>query len=98
MRRIKLVLGALVVMVASFVAVSGPAMAQDNYRNDRSNQMAEYNQWNAGGYNHQDDGGYNYWNQDDGGYTNYWNPYYYSGYTNYWNPFYYGVYNVFEEF
>ncbi len=86
MRRVKLVLAALVVMVATFVAVAGPAMAQDNYRNDGSNQMAEYNHWNDGGYNHWNDG------------NSYWNPYYYSGYANYWSPYYYGVYNVFDQF
>jgi len=36
MRRIKLFLGALVVMVATFAAFAGPAMAQDYYPYDGS--------------------------------------------------------------
>ena len=52
MRRMKLVLAGLAVMVATFIAASGPAMAQDNYN---------YSPYNYSPYNYNYDyNPYNY--------------------------------------
>lgn len=77
-RRIKLVLAALAIMVATFVAGSGSAMAEDLNCHDAWGNMIRC------------DGTY-YAPVNDYGYNNHWNPYWY-GYTNYWNPFWYGYY------
>jgi hypothetical protein len=87
MRRIKLVIAALAVMVATFVAASGPAMAQDlNCHDGRGNLIrcngTSYSPVHNNEYNLHNDG-YNYWNH-------YWYgsyPYYYGYY-----PYYYGGY------
>jgi peptidoglycan/LPS O-acetylase OafA/YrhL len=71
MRRIKLVIAALVVTVAAFAAFSGPAMAADrddhNWNNDRDD-----NNWNW-------NNNWNWWDSDD-----YYNNYSYNPYYNWW--------------
>jgi hypothetical protein len=80
MRRIKLVLAALAVMVATFVAVSGPAMAKNLNCHDARGDLIRCN---GTSYTPVHNNGYNFHNV---GY-NYWNPYWYGSY-----PYYYGGY------
>ena len=82
MRRIKLVLAALVVMVAAFAAFSGPAMAADrddhwNWRNNHNNSCSW--DWDNCYY------GNNYYNNNT---YSYW-PWWY-GYTSYYPWWLYG--------
>ena len=58
MRRMKLVLAGLAVMVATFIAASGPAMAQDNYNYSPYN----YNYYSPYNYNYYNPYNYNYYN------------------------------------
>ena len=78
MRRIKLVLAGLAVMVATFIAASGPAMAQEyytpyNYNYDYTPYNYNYNSYNPYNYdyshynydyNNHDNYGYNHYNYD----------------------------------
>jgi hypothetical protein len=79
MRRIKLVLAALAVMVATFVAVSSPAMAKDLNCHDARGDLIRCN---GTSYTPVHNNGYNYWNR-----YNVWNPYRYS-YHPYWYSYY----------
>jgi hypothetical protein len=63
MRRIKLVIAALAVMVATFVAASGPAMAANSWGNNNWNHN---NNWNNNNWNH------NRNNQSCGWYWSFW--------------------------
>jgi hypothetical protein len=88
MRRIKLVIAALAVMVATFVAVSSPAMAKDlNCHDARGNLI----KCNGTSYTPVHNNGYNYWNHYRYGYDPYYNGYHPSYYGYY--PFWYGGYN-----
>ncbi len=65
MRRIQLVLAALAIVVASFAAVSGPAMA-DDWNNHRGDDNWNNWQWN----NNEDD---NWWGWNDWNNSSWWN-------------------------
>ena len=82
MRRIQLVLAALAVAVASFAAISGPAMADDLNCRDAKGDLIRCD-WDL----------YTPYNNNNNDYYNYYNPYYYdmndyySPYYNYWNDY-----------
>ena len=91
MKRIQIILGALAIVVTSFAAISGPALAEDlNCRDARGDLIrcdgdlySPYD--NDDDYFYDDD--YSFYNDDD----DYFSPYFF-------NPYYYYYYGGFDDY
>ncbi|MBA3473468.1 MAG: hypothetical protein H0T57_09635 [Rubrobacter sp.] len=90
MKRIQIILGALAIVVTSFAAVSGPALAADLDCRDARGDLIRCDGDLYSPYD--DDDGYYYYNNDD----NYWDDdYYFSPF--FFNP-YYQYYGGFDDY
>ena len=88
MKRIQIILGALAIVVTSFAAISGPALAEDLDCRDARGDLIRCDGDFYSPYN--DDDGYYYYNSD-----NYWDDDYdFSPY--FFNPYYY--YGGFDDY
>jgi hypothetical protein len=79
-KRIQIILGALAIVVTSFAAISGPALAADLDCRDARGDLIRCDGVLYSPYD--DDDGYYYYNND-----NYWDDYGFSPF--YFNPYYY---------
>jgi hypothetical protein len=84
-KRIQIILGALAIVVTSFAAISGPALAADLDCRDARGALIRCD---GELYSPYDDDGYYYYNNDnywddDYAFSPFFNPYYYGGFDDY---------------
>ncbi len=85
MKRIQIILGALAIVVTSFAAISGPALAEDLTCRDARGDLIRCDGEFYSPYDNDDDYFYDYSFYDDDDYFSpyFFNPYYYGGFDDY---------------